>query len=176
MWHKIKTVLRNTNLGDGVGEAWFFKARPVSGYNPIIKNLNFNQVKIQKMPFPCDTVQKCAIDVNWCKWLSKPTTSIQNMSTCFLTWPSSEKEGLGHVNYPEIPSLVCGEISFTTSGSLSGQHTIKYPASSTHLATAFISALQYSNTGKGAFDYSHRQFSVSMVSAYIFIEKPVDLI
>ena len=50
---------------------------------------------------------------------------------------------------------------------------IKYPVSSTRLTTAFISALQYANTGKGAFDYSHRQLRVS---AYILIEKTVDLI
>ena len=50
---------------------------------------------------------------------------------------------------------------------------ITYPVSSTHLATAFISALKYSNTGKGAFDYSHGHFRVS---AYTLIEKPVDLI
>ena len=43
---------------------------------------------------------------------------------------------------------------------------IKYPVSSTHLATAFISALQYSNTGNWTFDYSHGQFRVS---AYILI-------
>ena len=46
---------------------------------------------------------------------------------------------------------------------------IKHPVSSAHLATVFIPSRQYSNTGKGAFDYSHGQFRVS---AYILIEKP----
>ena len=71
------------------------------------------------------------------------------MATCFLTWSSSQKEGLWHVNHPEIPSLVCGTIWFTTSGSLSGQYTNKTSCIQPHLATAFISTLQYSNTGKG---------------------------
>ena len=37
---------------------------------------------------------------------------------------------------------------------------IKHPVFSTHLATAFISTLQYSYTGKGVFDYSHGQLGV----------------
>ena len=40
------------------------KARPASGYNPIIKNLNFNQIKIQINTPP---MWHCAEMCNWCK-------------------------------------------------------------------------------------------------------------
>ena len=61
----------------------------------------------------------------------------------------------------------------------SGRHTkfgsdcIQLLPNGLHLATAFNSTLQYSNTGKGAFDYSHGQLRVCV---YISVEKPVDLI
>ena len=44
--------------------AQMVKARPASGYNPIIKNLNFNQVKIQINTLP---MWHCAKMCNWCK-------------------------------------------------------------------------------------------------------------
>ena len=43
------------------------------------------------------------------------------------------------------------------SGYLTVSTQINHPVSSTHLATAFISTLQYSNTGKATFDYSAYQ-------------------
>ena len=44
--------------------ARWVKARPASGYNPIIKNLNFSQVKIQINTLP---MWHCAKMCNWCK-------------------------------------------------------------------------------------------------------------
>ena len=74
---------------------------------------------------------------------------------------------------PRYPHWYVGQFGLPHLGVSVVSTQIKHPVSSPHSATAFISTLQYSNTGKGAFHYSHGQLRVC---AYISVEKPVDKI